>query len=78
MPAGKILQYQQDRGDVARILNSYNAYDNFQNNGFSAISGEAQNAINRLRNINTNWGNELYQMAVNQQYEPEHFWGERK
>ncbi|WP_282016969.1 SusC/RagA family TonB-linked outer membrane protein [Salegentibacter mishustinae] len=62
------LEYQKDRGDVARILNSYNEYDNFQNNGFLAISSEAQNAINDLRNINTNWGNELYQMSLNQQY----------
>lgn len=62
------LEYQENRGDVARILNSYNEYDNFQNNGFLAISSEAQNAINDLRNINTNWGDELYQMSLNQQY----------
>ncbi len=62
------LTYQQNRGGVARILNNYNQYDNFQNNGFDAISSAAQNAINELRNVNTNWGKELYQMAVNQQY----------
>ena len=62
------LTYQQNRGAVARILNNYNQYDNFQNNGFDAISSAAQNAINELRNVNTNWGKELYQMAVNQQY----------
>ena len=62
------LEYQENRGNVARILNSYNEYDNFQNNGFLAISSEAQNAINDLRNINTNWGDELYQMSLNQQY----------
>ena len=62
------LTYQQNRGAVARILNNYNQYDVFQNNGFDAISSAAQNAINELRNVNTNWGKELYQMAVNQQY----------
>ena len=62
------LTYQQNRGAVARILNNYNQYNNFQNNGFDAISSAAQNAINELRNVNTNWGKELYQMAVNQQY----------
>jgi TonB-linked SusC/RagA family outer membrane protein len=62
------LTYQQNRGSVARILNNYNQYDIFQNNGFDAISSAAQNAINELRNVNTNWGKELYQMAVNQQY----------
>ncbi|MBW2961734.1 SusC/RagA family TonB-linked outer membrane protein [Mesonia aestuariivivens] len=62
------LNYQENRGSVARILNSYNAYDTFQNSGFSAIPTEAQNAINKLKNTHTNWGDELYQMAVNQQY----------
>ncbi|WBL22730.1 SusC/RagA family TonB-linked outer membrane protein [Zunongwangia sp. HRR-M8] len=62
------LTYQQQRGGVARILNDYEQYDVFQNNGFDAISPDAQNAINELRNVNTNWGEELYQMALNQQY----------
>jgi len=62
------LKYQMDRGEVARILNSFDEYNNFQNNGFSSISIEAQNQINNLRNSNTNWGDELYQMALNQQY----------
>ncbi|SDW73718.1 TonB-linked outer membrane protein, SusC/RagA family [Lutibacter oricola] len=62
------LKYQQDRGEVARILNSFNEYDNFSNNGFLSISSEAQNAINNLKNTNTNWGDQIYQMALNQQY----------
>ena len=62
------LKYQQDRGEVARILNKYNEYNNFRDNGFTSISSAAQNDINNLRKINTNWGDELYQMAVNQQY----------
>ncbi|MGY5353918.1 SusC/RagA family TonB-linked outer membrane protein [Wenyingzhuangia sp. IMCC45467] len=62
------LQYQQDRGAVARILNAYGEYANFKNNGFSSLSQNAQNDINNLKNTDTNWGNELYQMAINQQY----------
>ena len=62
------LTYQQDRGQVARILNAYNQYNNFRDNGFSSISSEAQDAINNLKNTNTNWGDQLYQMALNQQY----------
>jgi len=62
------LKYQKDRGEVARILNAYEEYELFQNNGFTSISKEAQDAINNLRNNNTNWGDELYQMAINQQY----------
>jgi TonB-linked SusC/RagA family outer membrane protein len=62
------LKYQQDRGGVARILDGYGEYDNFRDNGFSSISNAAQNDINNLKKTNTNWGDELYQMAVNQQY----------
>ncbi|MCL7764021.1 SusC/RagA family TonB-linked outer membrane protein [Polaribacter sp. Z014] len=62
------LKYQQDRGEVARILNSYGEYNNFRDNGFGSISSDAQNDINNLKNTNTNWGDELYEMAINQQY----------
>ncbi len=62
------LTYQANRGEVARILNSFGEYDNFKNNGFSSIQIAAQNAINDLRKTTTNWGNELYQTALNQQY----------
>lgn len=64
----KDLEYQAERGAVARILNQYNEYANYQNNGFNSISVSAQNAINNLRKKTTNWGNELYQTAINQQY----------
>lgn len=62
------LKYQQDRGEVARILNKYGEYSLFQKAGFSGISSGAQDAINELRNINTSWEDELYQIALNQQY----------
>lgn len=62
------LNYQQHRGAVARILQVHNDYETYQNSGFSAISAEAQNEINELRGAGTDWGDELYQMALNQQY----------
>ena len=62
------LTYRANNGGVARILNAYGEYDNFQNNGFASINPLAQNEINALRNINTNFGNEIYQSTVNQQY----------
>ncbi len=62
------LTYKAKRGEVARILNRYNEYDNFQQNGFNAISTLAQNEINALRNINTKWGNYLYQNTINTNY----------
>ncbi|WP_408034803.1 SusC/RagA family TonB-linked outer membrane protein [Tenacibaculum aestuarii] len=62
------LTYQSNRGEVARILDAYGEYGNFQSNGFSSINPLAQNAINNLRNQDVNWGNKLYQAAINQQY----------
>lgn len=64
----KDLLYQPNRGEVARILNASNDYANFQNNGFGAISTQAQSNINNLKKSTTNWGNELYRATVNQQY----------
>lgn len=62
------LNYQSNRGAVARILNDAGEYNLFQNNGFSSLSQETQDAINYLRGIDTKWEKELYQVALNQQY----------
>jgi TonB-linked SusC/RagA family outer membrane protein len=62
------LIYNKDRGQVARILRSFGEYNDFRDMGFSNISTTAQEAVNDLKSVNTNWGNEIYQMAVNQQY----------
>lgn len=61
------LKHQSYRGEVARILNNYGAYDEFANNGFANIDPKAQTEINKLRETNTIWGDELYQTAVNKQ-----------
>jgi len=58
----------KDKGAVARILNKYNAIDTYRASGFSAIPQDAQNEINALRLINTNWGDELYQTVINQDH----------
>lgn len=60
--------YSSSEGGVMRILNQYNQLDAFRQNGFNSISTEAQVAINQLRNMGTDWGKEIYQNAVNQQY----------
>lgn len=62
------LNYHKERGAVARILNKYGAYQDFQKSGFNSIPSEAQNEINALRNINTNWADELYQNNFNTNY----------
>lgn len=62
------LTYRENQGAVSRILHQYNELQNYRNNGFGALNPAAQQAINDLRQTNTNWGNELYQSSINQQY----------
>lgn len=62
------LLYRNSQGSVARILNQSKELENYQTNGFSALSPATQQAINALRGNNTDWGKELYQTAINQQY----------
>lgn len=62
------ITYRKDMGAVGRILTKSGEYDAYQQNGFSALSSQTQEAINALRNTNTNWGNEMYQRAVNQDH----------
>lgn len=64
----KDLDFRSDRGGVARVLNKYNQLTSFRDGGFNAISPEAQAEINALRNDGADWGNEVYQNAINQQY----------
>lgn len=62
------LTYRANQGAIARILNNSNELANYRANGFSALSPATQNEINSLRQNNTDWGKELYQSALNQQY----------
>lgn len=69
MLAGRTdINYRSDKGEVARILNQAGEMQLFQNSGFDALSLQTQSLINGLRNQHTNWGDLLYQTAVNQQY----------
>ena len=68
LAAQKNLTYRSDYGSVARILNKYGQLETLQNNGFDAISTEAQNEINKLRKSGVDWGDEVYRNALNQQY----------
>lgn len=62
------LTYRNGQGGVARILNANSELDAYRAGGFSGLTAETQQAINGLRQNNTDWGKELYQSAVNQQY----------
>lgn len=66
--ARKDLTFRDSYGGVNRILNQYNQKEAFRTGGFNAITPEAQSAINALRNTGTDWGKEIYQNAINQQY----------
>ena len=56
------------RGSVAQILTDYGQFDAYKAGGWAAISPEAQNAINNLRTINTDWNDALFRTVVNQEY----------
>lgn len=62
------LTYRDTSGEIARILNGANELNTFRTGGFSSLSPTTQNAINTLRNNNTNWGNLIYQTAINTQH----------
>lgn len=57
-----------EKGEIYRILNRYNAIDAFKKNGWDALSKDAQNEINALRMINTDWNDILLQDAFSQEY----------
>ena len=62
------LTYRDNQGAVARILNKADELSDFRTGGFNSLSAPTQQAINALRQNNTDWNKELYQAAVNQQY----------
>lgn len=62
------LTYRDNLGAVSRILNKTGELAAYRANGFSGLSASTQAQINALKNSGTDWGKELYQSAVNQQY----------
>ncbi|MFH6996625.1 SusC/RagA family TonB-linked outer membrane protein [Flavobacterium sp. FlaQc-57] len=68
LAAREDLTYRDTNGEISRILNQANELGAFRSGGFSSLSTPTQNAINSLRNSNTDWGDLLYQGAINKQY----------
>jgi TonB-linked SusC/RagA family outer membrane protein len=62
------LTYRDTGGDIARILDGSNELAAYRAGGFSSLSPATQQSINSLRGNNTNWGNLLYQTAINTQH----------
>ncbi|WP_430613852.1 SusC/RagA family TonB-linked outer membrane protein [Flavobacterium sp. JP2137] len=62
------LTYRTDKGEISRILNASGELDLFRQNGFGSLSPNTQQSINSLRNNQTDWGDLIYQTAINKQY----------
>lgn len=60
--------YREGKGGVAQILNALGETAAYKAGGFSALSADAQNQINALRNINTNWNDILFRPVINQEH----------
>ncbi|WP_077153680.1 SusC/RagA family TonB-linked outer membrane protein [Bacteroides bouchesdurhonensis] len=56
------------KGGVASILKEHNLMDIYQEKGWNALTPEAQNAINRLKTVNTDWNDILFRDAFTQEY----------
>ncbi|SHE96924.1 TonB-linked outer membrane protein, SusC/RagA family [Bacteroides faecichinchillae] len=56
------------KGGVASILKQYNLFDTYQEKGWNGLTAEAQNAINQLKTINTDWNDILFRDAFTQDY----------
>lgn len=56
------------KGGVYNILSNYNELSAFQNGGWDTLSSDTQAAINRLKSVNTNWGDILFRDAFSQEY----------
>lgn len=60
--------YRQHKGGVANILDELGEFDTYKAGGWDALSAQAQQRINRLRTINTDWNDILFRNVLNQEY----------
>lgn len=60
--------YRPHKGGVANILDELGEFSTYQAGGWEALSPEAQQRINRLRGINTDWNDILFRDVFNQEY----------
>lgn len=65
---GSQYDYRQHKGGVANILDELGEFETFRNGGWNALSAEAQQRINSLRGINTDWNDILFRDVFNQEY----------
>ena len=60
--------YRQHKGGVANILDDLGEFDAYKAGGWEALTPEAQQRIDRLRTINTDWNDILFRDVLNQEY----------
>ena len=60
--------YRKNKGGVANVLDELGESDILRTGGWDALSSEAQQRINRLRTINTDWNDILFRDVFNQEY----------
>ncbi len=60
--------YRSSKGSVAQLLKQYGELDAYQSGGWNALSPDAQNAINALKGVNTDWNDILMRDALSQEY----------
>ena len=62
------FSYRNTKGSVYGLLSQYGMLDAYKTGGWDALSPEAQNAINALKAINTDWNDILMRDAFSQEY----------
>lgn len=62
------LDYMKNMGGVARILDKAGERKLLMEQGFEALSPETRAQIDALRANGSDWGREIFQVALNQQY----------
>lgn len=65
---GDIYPAFYEKGGVTSILQKYNLMNTYRENGWNALTPEAQAAINQLKNTNTDWNDILFRNAFTQEY----------
>lgn len=60
--------YREHKGGVANILDDLGEFNAYQTGGWDALSATAQQRINNLRSINTDWNDILFRDVFNQEY----------
>lgn len=60
--------FRENKGDVSRILSTLGETNAYKAGGWDALSADAQQQINNLRTINTDWNDILMRTAFTQDY----------